>query len=96
MFSSIVNLQCMIDICAENGLIMGITFSHFKSNCLALYPHPSHIPISSKNVNGVNLLWVKKMRYLRIYVTNDCKNLFDMSKPITKFYGSVHSMICSD
>ena len=58
--SSIVNLQCMINICTEYGLIMGITFGHVKSNCLAIYPHSNHLPVSSLNVNGVNLLWVKK------------------------------------
>ena len=36
-----------------------------------------------------------KMRFLGIYSTGDCKNLFDvwhLSERITKFYASVHSM----
>ena len=44
MSCSIVNLQCMIDNCAEYGLIKGITFSHVKSNCLAIYPYSSYLP----------------------------------------------------
>ena len=68
MSSSIVNLQRMIDICTEYGLIMGITFGRVKSNGLAIYPHSKHLPFSSLHVNGGNLLWVTKMRYLGIYI----------------------------
>ena len=46
MSSSIVNLQYMIDICTEYGLIMRITFGHVKSNCFAIYPHSSRLTVS--------------------------------------------------
>ena len=32
------------------------------------------------------------MHYLGIYITSDCKNLFDVSEWITKLYGSVPAM----
>ena len=90
--SSFVNLQCMIDICTEYGLIIGVTFDHLKSNFLAIYPRSCQLPISSLSVNGFNLLWIIKMHNLRIHITNYCKNLCDVSECITKFYGCVHSM----
>ena len=99
MSGSIVNLQCMINICTEYGLIRSITFDHVKSNCLAIYPHSSHLPVFSFNINGVNLLWMTKIPYLGIYITSDCKNSFDVSECITKFYGSVHAitaLICNN
>ena len=34
---------------------MGINFGHVKSNCLAIYPHYNHLPVSSLSVNDVNL-----------------------------------------
>ena len=92
MSSSIVNLQCMIYICTDYGLIMGITFGHVMSNCLAIYSHSTVIYSFFISANGVNLLWVTKIRYLGIFINNDSQNLFDVSKCITKFYGRVYSM----
>ena len=58
MSSSIVNLQCMINICTEHGLLMDITFGHVQSNYIAIYPHSVNLPVSLLNVNSVNLQWV--------------------------------------
>jgi hypothetical protein len=94
MSSSILCLQIMVDICVQFGIKMGITFSHAKSKCLAIYPYNSYrVPVSSLCINNVNLPWVFKLRYLGIFITNNSKQVFDVTDQISKFYGSMHSVL---
>ena len=94
MSSSILCLQLMINICLHFGIKMGITFGHAKSKCLAIYPgYGTKIPASTLCINNVNLPWVTKLRYLGVYITNNSKNIFDVSEQVQKFYGCMHSVL---
>ena len=48
-------IMCADDFCTEYDLIMDITFSHVKSNCLTIQQNSSHLLVFSLNVNGGNL-----------------------------------------
>jgi hypothetical protein len=94
MSSSILCLQSMINVCLQFGVKMGITFGHAKSKGLAIYPGcVNRVPVSSLSINGIDLPWVAKLRYLGVFITNNSKNVFDITEQIRKFYGSVHSIL---
>ena len=48
---------------------------------------------SDIDLNIQKLKWIDKLKYLGVYLTNNFKQLFDVSVQVTKFYSSIHSVV---
>ena len=83
----------MVDICTNFGFVHDMSFGPSKSHCVAIYPGKIHIPCSDIDLNGQKLKWIDKLKYIGVYITNNFKQLFDVSEQVTKFYSSIHSVV---
>ena len=83
----------MVDVCINFGFVNGMSFGPLKSHYLAIYPGKINIPCSDIDLNGQKLKRIDKLKYFGVYITNNFKQLFDVSEQVTKLYSSIHSVV---
>ena len=65
--SSVLNLQCMVDICNIEGNYLGIKFNYNKSNCISIGPR-RFANLSTLYLLRMPLAWVEKIKYLGVHI----------------------------
>ena len=61
---------------------------------MAYYLHKAgYISSTMLSLGEFKFSWVDKLRYLGVYFVNNPNRMLDVQEQITKFYGSVHSIL---
>ena len=90
--ASILNLQCMLDICTITGNELGIKFNSAKSNCI-------HIGASTFNVlpdlliDNQIIVWSNKIKYLGVWIKSNVHFETDILDSRRKFFMSVNTVL---
>src|ERR1043165_4846129 len=76
--ASVLDLQKMLDVCGDSGNNLGINFNCSKSICMSVGSY-QNTP-SPKTVNGLQIPWVEKIKYLGITLKKAHKFTVDLSE----------------
>lgn len=63
---SILDLQCMLDICGFEGSLLGLSFNAKKSHCLVIGPR-CNIDLPAMSINGPHLSWVDRIIWVFLF-----------------------------
>ena len=89
--ASILNLQCMLEICSNTGKELGLKFNTLKSNCLHI--GPSIICNKPDLILDNQIIgWCKKIKYLGIWINSNVHFDIDISDCRRKFFMSVNTV----
>jgi hypothetical protein len=89
--ASILQLQCMLDLCTEYGYEFDIVFNHTKSFLLQFGLDMS-VSLPALLLSNSVLRWVGRMKYLGVWLCAGKTFHIDSSINRTKFLSSVYSM----
>jgi hypothetical protein len=81
----------MLDECGDSGNNLGINFNCSKSICMSVGSY-QNTP-SPKTVNGLQIPWVEKIKYLGITLKKAHKFTADLSETRREFFVSVSSIV---
>jgi len=90
--SSIIELQKMLDICAQVGKNICLDFNPAKSKCLTV---GYFLKIKPKNlsISNFDLPWVDNLEYLGISISSGKSFNVDFSNVRKKFFASVNNIL---
>jgi len=90
--ASIINLQCMLDICTFTSHELGIKFNGLKSNCIHI--GPSRIKFKPVLlVDNQIISWSDKIKYLGVWIKSNFQFELDPSESRRKFFISVNTVL---
>jgi hypothetical protein len=90
--SSLIKLQCMLDICCTVGLKFNLTFNSKKSVC-GLFGARCNNSLASLELSGSALSWSDKMVYLGITFVFGLSLSVDVTNRLNKFYAAVCNVL---
>ena len=90
--ASIIDLQAMLDICADIGSSLGILFNSTKSKCITIGPNEVSIR-ANLTIAGAPLKWENSIKYLGITVCSASRFEIDLSDVRRKFFASVNAIL---
>ena len=90
--ASVKELQKMLDCCGSIGAELGIQFNSKKSLCLTVGPNNTLKPVAMM-LNGAEMVWVKKLKYLGVILLYGIKFTIDTSEIRRKFFIAVNSIL---
>ena len=89
--ASVLDLQQMLDSCGCVGDELGMKFNCKKSACMIIGPNKCS-PISPMILNGLQIQWVDKIKYLGIILTSSKRFTVDHKETRRKFFVSVNTI----
>jgi len=90
--ASVIELQCMLDICSQVGSQLSILFNSNKSKCLVTGPNKMN-NLAELTLNGNKLQWADKIKYLGIRLPPSKYFCIDLDETRRKFFMSVNSIL---
>ena len=90
--ASVLDLQKMLDTCGLVGDELRMSFNCAKSACLVLGPNSSIKP-GPMSINGLEIKWVDKMKYLGISLVSGKKFMVDLQETRRKFFISINTIL---
>ena len=88
--SSCIELQKMLDTCANIGSNLGIKFNEKKSMCLIIGPNKDKF-VKQMCLNNNCLIWSEKIKYLGIFV--DSFNHFNPRSTSMGYFGPPDALL---
>src|ERR1700690_652683 len=89
---SVLDLQKMLDSCGLVGDNLGIKFNSKKSACMIIAPNKLN-PIAPMIINGLQVQWVDKIKYLGIMLSSAKHFTIDYKETRRKFFVSVNTVL---
>lgn len=83
----------MLNICGSIGESLDIIFNGMKSNCLKI--GPSDLKPSEMMINGSDIKWESRIKYLGVYIVEGKRFNVDLSYCKRAFFTSVNSVLNS-
>ena len=90
--ASVLELQIMLNSCGDVGEGLGIKFNAKKSMCMVVGPNKMDTP-SDMTINGSNIKWVDRIKYLGVTVISAKVFTLDFSETRRKFFMSVNGIL---
>ena len=90
--ASVTQLQYMLDTCGSTGADLGMQFNPTQSHCLFVGPSRAINP-ASMFINGVEIEWVSKVKYLGITLLAGVKFSVDLSEVRRKFFAAANGVL---
>jgi len=89
--ASVVQLQRMLDLCCSCAENLDINFNHKKSN-LIKFGNEYKDNIDNLKLNGCNVAWVSRLKYLGMHIETGKVINIDVSVTIRKFYAAANAI----
>jgi hypothetical protein len=90
--ASILDLQCMLDICSNIGISIGIKFNNKKSHCICIGSPPmSGLP--TMLIGAEMIGWVDQIKYLGIWINSHKCFQVDVRESRRKFFMSMNCIL---
>jgi len=90
--ASVVQLQQMLDLCSSCADDLDIHFNHKKSNLIKFGHDYNKDNIDTLKLNGCDVTWVNRLKYLGIHIVSDKLINIDVSDTIRKFYAAANAI----
>jgi len=90
--ASVIELQCMLEICADVGSQLSVKFNSSKSKCISIGPNKIN-NIADMTMNGNVIQWVDKLKYLGIWICAGKHFCVDLAETRRKFFSSVNAIL---
>ena len=92
IFSSVFDLQRMLDLCSIEDNYLGIKFNYKKSNCICIGPR-RFTTLFTLYLSGMPLAWCEKIKYLDVYIIGGKSFKVDTSRMRRNFFASVNEIL---
>lgn len=90
--ASVTHLQKMLDMCCEHAKDIDIEFNPKKCCLLKIGKH-CRTNIGNLNMNGCDIVWMDKIKYLGVYLTSSRSMTIDVSLVVRKFYAAANAIL---
>ena len=89
---SVEGLQQLVSVCKTAVNSLGLDLNYRKSVCMRIGPRYLACCVNIKTLHGVELAWVKELRYLGIYLVSSSKFKCNFANAKKSFYRSFNTI----